>query len=179
VSAIEPDRTGYRKTNDKVTISAIEACRQYHACGYYALWERVVVLRDPKEQTYGQGLIVIPDNAQAAKRYGTIVALGDGLPKRVRDVLRLGQRCAFTRYDALELDLKLVETTVSFEFFHWKDVYVVGPADAALEDEWAAMNANILPRIPEGEYDEAGEASGAIPGASEGGPQGVLVGNGT
>jgi co-chaperonin GroES (HSP10) len=139
---------GQDDPNDKDQgIRPIDVARQTETMGYRFMGPRIVIMRDPMDTKVGS--IYLPQTGQREKRSGTIVAVGLGMSfdakedsqaQAVLDTVRPGQKVLFTKYEAVQMNLKLLEKSVTLDFLHWKDIYVLAPANRSDEPDWAEFN---------------------------------------
>lgn len=133
------------------SLSALEVAKQLKSMGYIIPYQRVAILRDP--MVTNQGGIYIPHVARQIKRSGTIVGLGldietlrDGAEvddiglTNFADAVELGQRVAFSKYEALSLGVQLEDRSITLDFLAWRDIYLLIPARQAERDAWAELN---------------------------------------
>lgn len=90
---------------------------------------RLVLLRDDADDV-SKGGIIIPDEAQKIKHYGTVLLIGTGVasvPEEFKvDGLKIGYRVTFNAYDGIEHavpthmgELPVLVTHVRNVYLHW------------------------------------------------------------
>lgn len=133
-------------------IKPIEVARQAEIMGYRFMGPRIAIMRDPMDVKVGS--FYLPQTSRREKRSGIIVAVGLGMAfdakedsqaQAVLDTVRPGQRVLFTKYEAVQMSVQLVEKSVTLDFLHWKDIYVLAPADKADEADWKDFNQYQYP----------------------------------
>lgn len=90
---------------------------------------RLVLLRDDSDEVSAGG-IVIPDEAQKIKHYGTVLLIGSGVKHVASELqtpdLEVGHRVTFNAYDGIEHsiptrmgELPVLVTHVRNVYLHW------------------------------------------------------------
>lgn len=129
-------------------ITPLEVAKQLETMGYEFVGPRFVIMRDPMDTKIG--MLYLPQSGQREKRSGVIVAVGTGVeadasehPVAADLLARVypGQKTLFAKYEAVQLDLKLLEKTIRLDFVHWRDLYVTAPPNKADLDGWNRFNS--------------------------------------
>lgn len=94
---------------------------------------RVVLLRDDKDDV-SKGGIVIPDEAQTIKHYGTVLLIGSGVAHVSNDIqtpgLQVGHRVTFNAYDGIEHSLPTRMGELPVLVTHVRNVYLHWPQES-------------------------------------------------
>lgn len=128
-------------------ITPLEVAQQLETMGYEFVGPRIVIMRDVMDTKVGS--LYLPQSGQREKRSGVIVAIGTGVAadaaehpvaKDILERVRPGQKTLFAKYEAVQLDLKLLEKTIRLDFVHWRDLYVTAPPPKADMSAWDSFN---------------------------------------